>query len=147
MAVGRLHLGPHPAQRRRDALHRPRRQRLVAGERELAVLPGEDAGTEAHERARVAAVDRAGPQAAQADAPDDEVVVGDVLDLGAERAHRVDRRLRVARAAEAVHARLPLAERADQDGAVRDRLVPGHDDVPDERSSGLYAHVSRSCAP
>ena len=77
----------------------------------------------------------------------DELVVGDVLDLDAERAHRVDRRLRVAGAAEAVHARLALAERADQDGAVRDRLVPGHGDVPDERSSGLDPHVNRSCVP
>ena len=77
----------------------------------------------------------------------DELVVGHVLDLGPERAHRVDRRLGIARTAEAVHVRLALAERADQDGAVRDRLVAGHDDVPDQRSGGLYPHVNRSCVP
>ena len=94
-----------------------------------------------------AAVDRAGAQTAQADAVHDELVVGDVLDLDAERAHRVHRRLRVAGAAEAVHARLALAERADQHGAVRDRLVPGHDDVPDERPRQARPHVNRSCGP
>jgi hypothetical protein len=54
--------------------------------------------------------------------------------------HCVHGRLRVAGAAEAVDAGLPLAERTDQDGTVRNRLVPGHDDVPDQRSSRFYAH-------
>ena len=147
MAVGRLHLRAHAAQRRRDPLHRPRAQRLVAGERELAVLPREDAGEQAHQRPRVATVDRAGAQAAQAGAVHDELVVGDVLDLDAERPHRVDGRLRVAGAAEAVHARLALAERADQDGAVGDRLVAGHDDVADQATAGSTACVNRSCVP
>jgi hypothetical protein len=96
MPIGRLHGRPHPPQRRRDPLHRTRGQRLVAGERELALLPREDAGQQAHERAGVAAVDGAGAQAAQAHATHDEVVVGDVLDSDTERAHRVHARLRVA---------------------------------------------------
>ena len=71
---------------------------------------------------------------------DDEVIVGDVLDLDAESTHAIDRGLRVAGAAEAVDLRLPLAEPADQDGAVRDRLVAGHDHVPHERSSRFDPH-------
>ena len=70
----------------------------------------------------------------------------DVLlhDLDAERANRGDRRLRVRRPAEARDARLPLADGADQDGAVRDRLVARHCDVPDQRGNGLDAHGKRS---
>ena len=58
----------------------------------------------------------------------------------AERPHGRDRRLRVGRAAEARDARLALADRAEQDGAVRDRLVPGHGDMPDQRGCRLDAH-------
>ncbi len=140
MAVGRLHRRSHLAQRRGHALHRPRVERFVSRKRELALLSGEDARQKTHERSRVAAVDAAGAQPAQADPAHDELVVGDVLDLGAESAHRVDGGLRVAGPAEAAHAGLPLAERSDQDGPVRDGLVSGHDDVPDDRDGRLHSH-------
>ena len=71
---------------------------------------------------------------------DDELIIGDVIDLDTERAYAVHRRLRVPRSAEPVDACLAFAERSDQDGAVRDRLVPGDDDVADERRSRLDAH-------
>src|SRR5436309_1537472 len=78
----------------------------------------------------------------QPDAVDEQLVVGHVLDLHAERANRAHGRLRVARAAEAEHARLPLPDRAEQDGAVGDRLVAGDRDVADDRGGRLDAHGS-----
>ena len=43
-------------------------------------------------------------------------------------------------AAETRDRRLPLADRPDQHRAVRDRLVPGHGEVPDQRGYWLDAH-------
>ena len=62
----------------------------------------------------------------------DELVVREILDRDTERAHRVDRRLRVAGAAEATHVRVALGDRAEQHGTMRDRLVAGHGDVADD---------------
>jgi hypothetical protein len=67
-----------------------------------------------------------------------QLVLRHVVDLNAERTHRVDRRLRVAGAEEAAYVRLPLAERAEQNGAVRDRFVAGHCDVPADFGRRLY---------
>ena len=64
-------------------------------------------------------------------------------DLDSERTDGRDRRLRVGRATEARDARLPLADGADEDGAVRDGLVAGHGDVSGERGDGLDAHGRR----
>ena len=61
MAVRRLDGRAHPPQRLGDALHRPRGERLVADELEPSLLAGDESGEEPHERARVAAVDRARP--------------------------------------------------------------------------------------
>jgi hypothetical protein len=83
------------------------------------------------------------------DAVHDEIVVCDVLDLDAERARPIHGGLCVAGATEAAYVGLALGERADQDGTVRDRLVAGHDDMPDESGGWLDPHaaVSRSCVP
>ena len=67
-----------------------------------------------------------------------------VLDhVDSERTDGRDRRLRVRRATEARDARLPLADGADEDGAVRDGLVAGDGDVSDESGDGLDAHGRR----
>ena len=69
-------------------------------------------------------------QAAQADAVDDERVDVLLVDLDAERAHDAERRLGVAASGRSDDTtRLALAERADQQRAVRDRLVAGDADV------------------
>ena len=60
--------------------------------------------------------------------------------VDAERAHSRDRRLGVARAAEAADRRLPFADRAEEDGAVRDRLVSGNGDVAAQRRGRLDLH-------
>ncbi len=145
-AAGRLDGGAHRAQRLGDALHRPRPERLVAGELEAAVLAGEDAREQARERAGVRAVDRPvrGAQPAQPDALDAELVVRGLLDHDAERAHCAERRLGVGRAPEAADAGLALRESAEQDGPVRDRLVPGDGDVARQRSRGQDPHDSSS---
>ncbi len=101
-------------------------------------LAGEHACEEAHQRARVLAVDRAALQAAEADAVDAKVVVSFFLHFRAEGAHRLDGRHRVGGAAEAAHERLPFADRAEEDGAVRDRLVAGHGDVAVDFCRRLY---------
>ena len=132
VAVGRLDTCAHP-------LHRPAGERVVAGERERAVLPREDPCEQADERARIPAVDRTAGrvQAREAAAAHHERVHALLGDLHAERAHRGDRRLRVGRAPETGHGRLVVAERGDEDGAVGDRLVPGHGHVPDETRDRL----------
>ena len=88
-------------------------------------------------------------QAAQAETVHDQLVVAELLDLDAERAHRVHRRHRVLRAAEALNVRLALADAAEHDRAVRDRLVAGHGDVTDDRDGRIDLHLtlSRSCVP
>ena len=142
MAVGRLDPRAHPAERLGDALHRARRERLVADELEAPALAGEDPREQPHQRARVPAVDRRVrlAQAAQADAVDGERV--DVLldDLGAERAHRRDGRLGVRGATEAGDLGRAVADRADHDRAMRDRLVPRDGHVPFQGRHGLDAH-------
>ncbi len=145
MAFGRRDRSPHPPQRLGYALHRPRRERLVADELEPALLSGDEPGEESHERARVAAVDRRvrRTQPAETDAVDAKSVDVVLDHLDSERTDGRDRRLRVRRATEARDARLPLADGADEDGAVRDGLVAGHGDVSDESGDGLDAHGRR----
>ena len=58
----------------------------------------------------------------------------------AERAHRGDRRLGVARAAEAANRGLALADRPEQHGPVRDRLVARNRDVAAQRAGRLDLH-------
>ena len=100
-------------------------QRLVADELEPALLACDEAGEQAHERARVAAVDRrvGRAQPAEPDAAHAHDVVAVLDDLDAERANRRDGRLRVGGAAEAGDQRLSLAHGPDENGSVRDRLV------------------------
>ncbi len=86
--AGRLHGGAHAAQRLGDAVDGAPADRRVAVEREAAaLLPGQPARQQPHERARVADVDRAArlPGLAQAGAADDDLV-GAQLDQRTERA-------------------------------------------------------------
>ena len=119
-SVRRLDLRAHALERLGDAIHGPRSQRLVAGHLEAALLAGEDPGQESHQRAGVPGVDRlvGSPKAAHPDAVDDELVVGDVVDLNPERPHGVDGRPSVGGASEAANVRLALAERTDEHRAM-----------------------------
>ena len=65
-----------------------------------------------------------------------------VLDLDAERAHRRDRRLGVAGAAEAADDARALRDRAEQDGALGDALHAWHGDVAADLGGGLDFHSS-----
>ena len=71
---------------------------------------------------------------------DEQLVVGEVFDLDAERPDRVDARLRVPCAAEAEDVRVAFGDRSEQHRAVRDGLVAGHGDVPDERGGRIDPH-------
>ena len=119
-SVGRLDLRAHPLERLGDAVHGPRSQRLVTGQLEATLLAGEDPGQESHQRAGVPGVDRlvGSPKAAHPHAVDDELVVGDVVDLNPERPHGVDSRQSVGRPSEAANVRLALGECADEHRAV-----------------------------
>ena len=81
-------------------------------------------------------------QSAQADAVDEQLVVGDVVDLHAERAHGVDSRLRVGGAAEAAHASLPVGERPTSTARCEMDLSPGTAMWPARNPAGSIFIVS-----
>ena len=142
VAVRRLHRRAHPSQRLGNTLERALGERRVADELETAALAGEEPGQKAHERPRVSGVDGTlrlaqPPEAHAAHGQRVDVVL---LDLRPERADRRDRRLRVARATEPRDPRLAVRDCAQEHGAMRDRLVAGHGDVPDEGSCRLDPH-------
>ena len=120
VAVRRLDRAAHPAERLGDAFHRPSGERRVADELEPALLAGEDAGEQAHERARVPAVDRRGRRAQPVRPDTCNTQRVDVLlhDVDPERADRGDRRLRVGRASEPRDPRLAVTDGGDQDGPM-----------------------------
>ena len=99
---------------------------------------------QADEGAGVRTVDRPArrDEPAQALAEDVQRVVVVLVDRDPEGADGLDRRLGVGRAAEARDAGLAVAERAEQHGPVRDRLVSGDGDVPDEAGERLDPHSS-----
>ena len=144
MAVGRLDVRAHPAQRLGDPLHRPARERLVADELEAALLAGEDAREQAHERAGVAAVDRlvGRPQPAQADAVD--------ADVSTSSSSTSTPSARTAAIADSVSperpkpriTRLAVRDRAEQHRAVGDRLVARDGDVARERDATGSTFIS-----
>jgi hypothetical protein len=105
-------------------------------------VPREDPREQAHERPRVPGVDRLGRRAQPAQPPTlhDELVDVRLVDLDAERAHRVHGRLGVARPPEALHVHRAVRDRPEQHRAVRDRLVAGHDDVALERAGRCDLH-------
>ena len=139
----RLDTGAHARERLGDPPHRPCAERPVAGELELLpFLPCEDPREEPDERARVAAVDRTTRclQPAQPLPEDVEGVVSVLVDGDPERADGRDRRLGVGGAAEVRDARLAVADGAEEHRAVRDRLVAGHGEVPDETRDRVDPH-------
>ncbi len=99
VAVRGLDVRSHAPQRLGDALHRASRQRLVADQLEPSVLPSEDPDKEAHERPRVAAVDRllGRREPAQTGAVHGERVDVVLVHAHTERANGGDRRLGVGR--------------------------------------------------
>ncbi len=68
---------------------------------------------------------------------DAQRVLAVLVDVDPQRAHGCDGRLRVGRAAEARHQRLPVAERADEHGAVGDGLVARDGEVAEQLRSRL----------
>ena len=129
-------------QRSRDAHHRAARERRVADERARERLRAEDAAQEAHRRAGVAAVE-IGSRRAQTEEPgarDDDVVlvvfVALVGDLDAHRRERAARRVVVLAAGPVADAALAVAERTEEERAMRDALVRRHRYASDERLFG-----------
>ena len=123
--VGRVDLGAHRAQRRGDAVDGAPADRRVAVEHEAAaLLARQPAGEQAHERARVADVDRRDRLArlAQPGAADDDLVRA-AVDEGAERLDGGQRGVRVLGVEVAGDADRLGRHRAEQRGAMRDRLV------------------------
>ena len=114
------------------AAHRPARERLVADELEAA-RPGRrgcrrSAGRASRRcRSRSAPPARAGRAGRRRGRRACRRPSSSTCD--AERAHGAERRLGVARAAEAADARLAFGQRADQQRAVGDRLVARDADV------------------
>ena len=135
-------------QRRRDALHRPRAERLVAVELERPVLAGEDARRAAacSVPALPASIGSAGARSPRRPTPwTTQLVDVELLDLDAERPHRVHGRLGVAGAPEAlITCTGPSASAPSSTARWRDRLVAGHDDVARRaRGAGCDLHSAR----
>ena len=137
-----LDVRSHLGERLGDAIDGPPSKRVVAGQLEATLLPGEDPGKQSQRRAGVSAVDRLRrfAQSAQAGALDPQHIDLVVVDGDAERADGRDRGFGVCRAAEALDPRLSVGDRTDQHRAVRDRLVAGHGDVPANRLRRLDLH-------
>src|SRR4051794_9780602 len=145
MPVLRLDAPTHAGERLGHALHRTSAERGIARQLELLpVLAREDSREEPDEGARVRAIDRppGRDEPVQALAEDVQRVLVVLVDRDPERTDCGDRRLGVGRAAESGDARLAVAQRAEQDRAVRDRLVSGNCDVTDEASDRLDPHSS-----
>ncbi len=117
----------HLAQRLGDPPHRPPRERGVALELVSNGPPGQEARHQADRRPRVAAVERRGGRA-QAREPDAAHLAPPCLqlDVDAERPQGRRRRQVVAALPEAAGLDDAVAERAEQQRAVGDRLVAGH---------------------
>jgi hypothetical protein len=143
-ALGRLERDAHLLERRRDPAHRPAADALVAVEHELAGLAGQDAWQEPHEGAGVVHVDALGgrAQTAQADAADPQRVGCRLLDLDAERPHRLDGRHGVRRRAEALDRDLAVAQRRHHHRPVADRLVARHGQLAGDRAGRGVAILS-----
>ncbi len=141
MTIRRLDLRAHRPERLGDPLHRPRAERFVADELEAALLPGQDSGEEPHQRARVAAVERACGlcDSTRADALDANPVAVH-LHPTSERAYGGSRRERVLGGPEPVHVALAVGNRSEQERAVGDRLVAGDCEIAVKRRRGLDAH-------
>ena len=87
----------------------------------------------------------AGPEAAEADSVHDQLVLRDVVDLDAERAHGIDRRLRVAGAEEAAHVRLPSPSAPSSTERWEIDLSPGTATCPLTSAAGSI--FTRWCGP
>ena len=103
----------------------------------LPVLEGEQSDDQARERAGVAAVDLGADCRPRRPAPCTTSSSPSLVDLDAERAHGGERRQGVAGAPEAADARLAVRDGAEEQRAVRDRLVARHGEVPVEPGRGL----------
>ena len=113
-ALVRLHARAHLPQRLVDA-HRARRERLVADELEAAVLSRQDPAEQAEHGAGVAAIDRScrRNQPAQAAPPDPDGSLLRLAHFGAERAHRLERRVGVRGVAEVPKLALAVRDRRE----------------------------------
>ena len=133
----RLDAGTHYAQRRSNALHRARTNRGIAVEREdSAWLHREDATQQPHQRARVLHVDCSDRrlQARQAYAMHGQATSAVVIHLDAKSADSFERCARIGRIAPALNLDGAVAECANQERAVTDRLVAIDDKLANQRT-------------
>src|SRR2546423_338797 len=141
-----LDAGSHFSERHGNAVDRAPKQGSVAGQLESTGLAREKPGQEPHRRSGIRAVDRRArlAETAQAD-PFDSNRVDVVLVHGDPECPQCGHgRLGVARSPEVPDERLPLADPADHQRPVRDRLVAGDGDVANQCRGGLDLHRSES---
>ena len=132
VAVGGRHVRAGGAQEGGDALHRPTAQRLVPVERDAQRQAGHGAGNEPHGRAGVAAV-----QVRVSRRPAGDHVAAIVLgDADAQRAEAFHRGEHVAAGGADADRCRTTGQRADDQCAVRDRLVGRHRQPAPQPSRG-----------
>ena len=116
--------GAHEVEGLGHPVHGPGRERLVADQLGLPVEPGHQARQQAHGRSRIAAVEwRGGLVQSSPAAMDDDRPVVVTLHAGPHRLHRGQGGGDVGAVGEPVDDRRALGQGAEQDGAVRDRLL------------------------
>ena len=124
----------HARERIGDTPHRPASERGIAVEPTRERTAREDTAEEAHGGARVAAIDRLRRRhEAVPAAPVDAQLVAALVDDDTERAARGLRRLIVLAPRKTPYGRLAAGDRAEEERAVRDRLVARHRDRAAQR--------------
>jgi hypothetical protein len=121
-------LRAHLRQRAGDAAHRAAGQRLVADQRAVERLPGQQAGQQAHAGTGIAAVQRCLRclQAVDADAVHDALRRAGGFDAHAQLAEDARGGAGVLAFQEAFDMRGAIGQRGEHHRAVRDRLVAGN---------------------
>src|SRR5262249_39460848 len=128
-AVGHARgMRPHQREGIEDALHRPLAQAGIAVEGRGDGTAADRSHDQTAAGAGIAEVEHAMrfAEAPDADAVNAPLAFGHALALGAQRAHRLAGVEYVLAFEQPGYAGLPDRERAEDEGAVRDRLVAGH---------------------
>ena len=126
-----------------DPVHRPARQRLVAGQLALELLGGQQAGEQAHRRARSCRSRAVRPPCAGRRSPHPRIADSSISAPSARMQRR--RRLHVGAGREPADAAPPVRDRPEDQRAMRDRLVARHANLAVEPPRASERSRSPAC--
>jgi len=147
-AAVRVDACTHAAQRLGNALHGPPHQRLIANQRRIEARRCEQPHHEAHGRAGITHIERCRgcAQPAGTPAPHPDFGLCRPLDGHTERGEGACSCQAVLAREEAADTRLPLRERTEHQGAVRDRLVTRDGEGAGDSAAGCDTPAARRCS-